>query len=127
MCGRIQTVMASCRWPAINPLQNKQESPDLYACFSTQASHYLRAGAEAHYGRRLAATGADVDGIDVREVTLADLTGDALADPEFLVTLATNNPTKFGQFLHTVVTWLKTVAQKLSNAGFNSSRYFDEL
>jgi hypothetical protein len=36
----------------------------------------------------------------VREEILADINGDALAlaDPRFLEKLATNNPTKFGQF-----------------------------
>ena len=33
---------------------------------------------------------------------LADITGDAVSDP-LLKTLATQNPTKFGQFLQTVV------------------------
>ena len=76
--------------------QVKQESLDPYEWFSTQASHYLRAGAEAHYGRRLAATGADVVWIDVCEEIHGDFTRDALADPRFLATLAREKPTRFG-------------------------------
>ena len=72
--------------------QIKQEYPELYEWFSTQANHYLRTSAEAHYGRRLAAVGADVAEIDMREEILADFTGDALANLEFLKTLATNTP-----------------------------------
>jgi hypothetical protein len=47
----------------------------------------------------------------VREEILADFTGDALADPQFLQTLATNNPTKFRPFVHEALNWLKAVAQ----------------
>lgn len=35
----------------------------------------------------------------MREEILADFTGDALADPQFLQALATNNPTKFRLFV----------------------------
>ena len=61
------------------------------------------------------------------EEILADFTGDALADPRFLETLATRNPSKFAPLTETVVNRLESVAQKLSNAGFGASRYFDEI
>jgi len=54
----------------------------------------------------------------VREEILADFTGDALADPQFLQTLATNNPTKFRLFLNEVLNWLKAVAIKLAPLPF---------
>lgn len=103
--------------------QVKQESLDPYEWFSTQASHYLRAGAEAHYGRRLAATGADVVWIDVCEEIHADVTGDARADPRFLQTIATQNPSKFTQFTETVVNWLESpTPAKASSPSFRLMR-----
>ena len=87
----------------------------------------MRDHAEADYRSRLHATRTNIGWTDVREEILADFTGDALADPRFLETLATRNPSKFQQFLYTVVGWLKSVAAKLSKAGLGSSRWFDEV
>lgn len=106
--------------------QVKQESPAFNDWFSTQASNYIRAGAEAHYGRRIAATGADVDGIDMRDEILADFTGDGLADPQLLETLATNNPTKFGQVLR-VVTGSSPSRKNCPRLVLVHHRYFDEV
>ena len=81
----------------------KKESPDLYDWFSEQATRYMRDHSEADYRSQLHATGTKVGWTDVREEILADTTGDALADPRFLETLATRNPSKFTQFTETVV------------------------
>ena len=59
--------------------------------------------------RRLPAVQAEAEGIRVPDEILADFTGDALADPRFLKTLATQNPSKFRQFLQTVLNWLMFV------------------
>ncbi|MCE7976340.1 MAG: hypothetical protein DYH03_04085 [Nitrospira sp. NTP1] len=60
--------------------------------------------------------GADPAGINVREEILADFTGDALADPQFLQSLAESNPSKFRLFVNTVIDWFKSIAAKLTNA-----------
>jgi hypothetical protein len=91
--------------------QIRKDSPELYVWLETQATHYLRTDAEARYGQRLEAVGADLATLDVREEILADVTGDARADPRFLETLATQNPSKFRQFLQTVLNWLMFVEQ----------------
>lgn len=83
--------------------QIRKDSPELYEWFSEQATTYMRSGAEFKYGKRLAAVGANLDTTDVREEILADFTGDALADPRFLETLATRNPSKFAPLTETVV------------------------
>ena len=75
----------------------------------SETDRYTREDAESHYRRRLAATWADVVGIDVCEEIHADFTGDARADHRFLKTLATQNPSKFRQFLQTVLNWLMFV------------------
>jgi hypothetical protein len=53
--------------------------------------------------RRLPAVQAEAEGIRVPDEILADFTGDALADPRFLQTLATRNPSKSPHFTETVV------------------------
>jgi hypothetical protein len=62
--------------------------------------------------------------IDVRGEILVDFTGDALADPQFLKTLAAYNPSKFGPFLQSVVSCLESIARKWCKPGFGSLRYF---
>ena len=105
----------------------REERPELYEWFEDHAKNYLRANSERSYGRRLAAAGADVAGIDVREEILADFAGDPLADPRFLQCLANDNPTKFRLFVNTILSWLKSVAAKLTNVGFGSSRYVRDV
>ena len=72
----------------------------------------MRDHSEADYRSRLHATGTNIGWTDVREEILADFTGDALADPRFLETLATRNPSKFAQFTQAVISWLKSIAQE---------------
>lgn len=105
----------------------QEERPELYAWFNEQATTYLRADSEGRYAKRLAATGAYVSEIDVRQEILADFVGDALADPQFLQRLADANPSKFRSFVNTVLDWLKEVASKLTHAGFGSSQYFTDV
>ena len=80
----------------MNQTAMAKEVSQPYEWFSTQATSYLRASAEAHYGCRIGAAGAEVEGIWVPAAILADFTGDALAEPRFLATLARENPTRFG-------------------------------
>jgi hypothetical protein len=105
----------------------RKETPNLYAWFEAHAHNYLQTGAEVGYGRRLAAAGAGLHGLDAREEILADFTGDALADPAFLQVLADHNPTKFRLFVKSVLDWLRSVANKLTNKGFGSSQYFHDV
>ena len=103
----------------------KEDYPEVYQWFADQAANYYRPGATERYGRNLEKTGAK--NFDAQEELLADFTGDALADPEFLKVLANHNPSKFKQLLDTVVAWLKRVAMKLYGKGFRSSEYFTDV
>lgn len=98
------------------PYLQRQARPEIYDWFEQHAPNCLRADSERRYGRRLAAVGADPAGINVREEILADFTGDALADPQFLQSLAESNPSKFRLFVNTVIDWFKSIAAKLTNA-----------
>jgi len=53
-------------------------------------------------GCRVTAAGVDLNGIEVREEILADFTGDALADPQFLQTLEAINATTLRLFVNQV-------------------------
>lgn len=82
----------------------------------SETNRYTSEDAESHYGRRITGVEAEVEGIRVPPQILADFPG-ARADPRFLENRAKQNPSKFRQFLDTVVNWLKLIAQKLSDAG----------
>lgn len=58
---------------------------------------------------------------------LADLMGDAMADPVFVGELAKANPSKFKQLLKYVTQWLGDVANKLKKKDLGSSQYFDDV
>lgn len=58
---------------------------------------------------------------------LADFTGDALADPEFLKFMAGEDASIFKKFVRAVIDWLKGVSSKLSKEGFGSSQYFTDV
>ncbi len=107
--------------------QIRKDVPSLYDWFSERASDYLKEGAEAHYGERLKAAGADQARTDAREEMLADFAGDSLGDVVFLRSLAADNPGKFRMLLQSVVNWLKRVGDKLTGAGFGSSKYFKDV
>lgn len=72
--------------------QLRRDQLELYDWFADHASRYLKVGAIRHYGARLREAGADLGRTDVREELLADLTGDALADPAFLRQLGADRP-----------------------------------
>ena len=99
--------------------RRERETASLDESAAVQPSETVRCiseDAESHHARRLATVGAEVEGTRVPPQILADFTG-ARADPRFLENRAKQNPSKFRQFLDTVVNWLKLIAQKLSNAG----------
>jgi len=58
---------------------------------------------------------------------LADFTGDALADPDFLKYFARDDAGVFKRFMKTVISWLKGVSDKMSKEGFGSSKYFKDI
>lgn len=128
--GRIYVNIANEQHGFVNILghellhQIKEDYPEVYEWFAGEAANYYRPGATERYGRNLEKTGAE--NFDAQEELLADFTGDALADPEFLKVLANHDPSKFKQLLDAVVTWLKRVATKLYGKGFRSSEYFTD-
>lgn len=107
--------------------QIKKEQPALYEWFAGVARDYMQEGAERDYSLRLKQAGADLTRTDARQEILADFVGDALADRLFLQALADNNPTKFKNFIRTVIDWLSDVANKLSGKGFASGQYFENI
>lgn len=83
--------------------QLRRDQPELYDWFADHASRYLTGGALRHYGARLREAGADLRTTDIREELLADITGDALADPAFLRQLGADRP-------HSIRTVLRGIA-----------------
>lgn len=63
----------------------------------------------------------------VTEEILADFTGDALADPEFLKFMAEASPTKFKMFLRAVLDWFKKILYRMKAKGFGSSTYVKDV
>ncbi len=61
----------------------------------------------------------------VEEELLADITGDAMADPEFLQRLADDRPGYFRMLLAAIRGFLRRTADKLK--GLNSSQYLDDV
>ena len=88
--------------------QIKQEAPSLQEWFSTQATRtycnsspvtgfpIFCAGTEAQYRSRLAAVGAEVKGIDVRDEILADFYRGCPGRPQVSPNARNKQPTKFG-------------------------------
>lgn len=107
--------------------QLRRDQPELYDWFADNASRYFKPGALRNYGRRLQKAGANLEQTDVREELLADVTGDALADPAFLRQLAADNPGRFQQFLKSVLDWMREVISNLSKSDFSSSHYVTDM
>jgi GNAT superfamily N-acetyltransferase len=103
----------------------RADSPALYDWFAEQGRRYMLSGAEERYRDRPEMAGAE--GVDILEEMLADFTGDAVADPDFLRSLAQNNPGRFRQFVDAVLAWLNNVASRLSRGGYRSSEHFSEV
>lgn len=103
----------------------RKTAPDAYS-FLESAARTQGMDSEA-YQRRLAENGI-IESLDSsEEELLGDFTGDALADPKFLKLLAKDNPTSFKKLLNVVVNWLKSVAGKLTNKGFGSEKYVNDV
>ncbi|MEO6146922.1 MAG: hypothetical protein ABIT70_07695, partial [Sulfuriferula sp.] len=107
----------------------KKSRPDLHAWFSDQAKQfYQNVPAYSDKLDALLQPGeSKMSAEAVEEELLADFTGDAMADPEFVAGLAKQEPTKFRQLLKLVTGWLKDVAGKLSGKGLGSSEYFTDV
>lgn len=88
--------------------------PDLHAWFLEQAIPYMRDTERyAEIENRGRAEDEKLGPVQLAEELLADFTGDALADPEFLQQLADDNPGKFTQLLNAVKRWLNKIIARL--------------
>lgn len=103
----------------------KRDTPALYDWFAKQAEPYLVQGAAERY--RSKPEMAAAQDVDFHQEILADFTGDALADPAFLQTLAAESPSKFKQFVKAALAWFRSVASRLSKGGYGSSEYFTDV
>jgi hypothetical protein len=106
--------------------QIARDVPSVYSYFEVQARNYLKPGAIESHTQRLIAAGENPD-VDTYQEILADFVGDALADKSFLQTLAEANQSKFRMFINYVSRWLDNVANKMRNAGLDSSRHFTDV
>ena len=107
----------------------KRTQPGFYTYFADQARAFIIS--RDLYRERLEATylpdePRPTDDLITEEI-LADFTGDALADPEFLKQMANENPSKFKAFLKAVLDWLKKIAFRMKAKGFGSSEYVKDV
>lgn len=107
----------------------ERDRPDLHQWFREQASQYYQ-GLDAYKDKlnALLLTGEKPYTTKKAESELlADFTGDALRDPQFVAQLAEDNPGKFKRLFKAITDWLKSVADKLTKKGLGSSQYFNDV
>ena len=109
--------------------QIKKDRPDLHAWFASRARQYYRNLPEYQSRlNKLRQDGEQEISLDAaEEELLANFTGDALADPKFLATLAKANGGKFRQLMKASSRWLELVGHKLQGKDLGSSQYFNEV
>ena len=107
----------------------KQERPDLYDSFlsATRNAYWNIEEFRQAFSETLLPGEADLAPSKLEEELIADFTGDALADQDFLKYFAREDPGTFKKFMRTVINWLNDIANKLSKEGFGSSRYFTDV
>lgn len=105
----------------------ERNNPELHQWFVAQARQYYQNFDE--YQERLNKLVGKNEAPYTKEQAeselLADFTGDAMADPEFVAQLAEANPSKFRQLLRSVIGWLKVVGARLKGNG--SSKYISDV
>lgn len=107
----------------------KREQPDLYDSFTRATRNAYRNIEEFRqaFSETLLPGEANLAPSKLEEELIADFTGDALADQDFLKLFAREDPGTFKKFMRTVIKWLEDVRNKLSKEGFGSSRYFTDV
>ncbi len=104
----------------------KKENLGIYNWFRSQVGGKLKDGALDKYKQHLEDLGqVNLSNSLVIEELIADFVGDNISDPEFLNSLAKDNPTKFQQLLDLVVDFYTNINKKLR--GFDSKQYFNDI
>ena len=108
----------------------KRDRPDLYHWFVAQADQYLTNVED--YRQRLNVL-SEENGIaahslqSAKEELIADFTGDALADTQFLGQLAKSDSNRFTSLVQSVSAWFDKLGAKLRGRGMKSAQHVKDV
>ena len=108
----------------------KRDRPDLYHWFVAQADQYLTNVED--YRQRLNVL-SEENGIaahslqSAKEELIADFTGDALADTQFLGQLAKSDSNRFTSLVQSVSAWFDKLGNKLRGRGMKSAQHVKDV